>query len=213
VTANATATVTASWNGASTQGQVTVTPQPSPTSLTLDPTATVGTGGSSFGRVTMASPQPTDTIFQLTSSHPNIAQVPGGVMVPAGVTAGGFNVFMTQVTTQTVVTISASGGGVTKSATLTVNPDAPPPPPPQTATLKVTATGRGGERVTSSPAGISVAVGGTGSAPFSTGISITLTASNGRDAIWSGACSSGGNKTKSCTFTLSGNAAATANVQ
>jgi hypothetical protein len=34
-----------------------------------------------------------------------------------------------------------------------------------------------------------------------------------RDAIWSGACSSGGNKTQTCTFTLNGNATVTANVQ
>ena len=38
-------------------------------------------------------------------------------------------------------------------------------------------------------------------------------ASNGRDVIWSGAGSSGGNKVKTCTFTLSGAAAVTANVQ
>src|SRR5207302_2557207 len=75
VTANTSAVVTASWNGTSVQAPVTVTPQPAPASLTLDPTSTVGTGGSSFGRVTVASAQPTDTIFQLTSSHPAIAQV------------------------------------------------------------------------------------------------------------------------------------------
>jgi hypothetical protein len=314
VNANTTATVTASWNGVSTQAQVTLTPQPAPTSFTLNPTSTVGTGGSSFGRVTIASPRSTDTIFQLTSSQPTIAQVPGSVMVPAGVTAGGFNVFTTQVTTQTVVTISVSGGGVTLSATLTVTPDAaPPPPPPATlssfsvnptsvtggnpstgtvtlsspapaggtvvnlgsnqpgaasvptnvtvaagatsanftittfpsagttvqlsagignqflfaalsvnaaapppppsATLTVTATGRDGESISSTPAGINVAVGSTGSASFSTGTAITLSVSNGRDAIWSGACSSGGNRAKSCTFTLNGTASVTANVQ
>jgi hypothetical protein len=411
VSANTTATVTASWNGVSTSAQITLTPQPPPTSLTLDPTSTVGTGGSSFGRVTIASPQATDTTLQLSSSHPTIAQVPGSVTVPAGVTAGGFNVFTTQVTAQTVVTISVSGGGVTQSATLTVTPDAAPPPPPsptlssftvnptsvaggdpatgtvtlpsaapaggtvvslssnqpgaasvpasvtvaagatsanfaittfpsagttvqlsaglgnttlfaslgvnppppspalsavtvdptsvvggnsstgtvtlsaaapsggaavslsssnaaatvpasvavaagaatatftvgtasvsastpvtitgafggatrtatltvapspppaQTATLTVTATGRSGETVTSSPAGINVAVGRSGSASFATGTAITLSASNGRDVVWSGACSSGGNKTKTCTFTLNGTAAVTANVQ
>jgi hypothetical protein len=37
--------------------------------------------------------------------------------------------------------------------------------------------------------------------------------SNGRDAVWSGACSSNGSKTKSCRFTLAGNASVTANVQ
>ena len=321
VTANTSAIVTASWNGTSVQAPVTVTPQPAPASLTLSPTSTVGTGGSSFGRVTIASAQSTDTIFQLTSSHPTIAQVNNSVMVPAGVLAGGFNVFTTQVTTTTVVTISVTGGGVTKSATLTVTPDAAPPPPPAatlsafsvsptsvvggasatgtvtlasaapaggtavslgsnqpgaasvpasvtvaagatsanftittfpsagttvqlsatlgsttlfaalgvtqgsppppppppppsgTSTLTVTASGRGGERITSTPAGINVTVGSSGSASFSNGTSITLKDANGRDVIWSGACSSGGNETKSCTFTLNANASVTANVQ
>ena len=80
-------------------------------------------------------------------------------------------------------------------------------------TLTVTATGRTGERVVSSPSGINVPVGSTGSASFATGASITLSAANGRDVVWSGACSSGGNKTRSCTFTLNGDASVTANVQ
>jgi hypothetical protein len=86
-------------------------------------------------------------------------------------------------------------------------------PPGGTATLTVTATGRSGERITSAPAGINVTVGTAGSAPFTTGTSITLTVSNGREAIFTGACSSGGNKRKTCTFTLNGNASVTANVQ
>ena len=101
-------------------------------------------------------------------------------------------------------------GGVTRTATLTVTPV---PPPAQSATLTVTATGRSGERVTSSPAGINVAVGSSGSATFATGTQITLSASSDRDTVWSGACSSGGNKTKTCTFTLNGAATVTANVQ
>jgi hypothetical protein len=86
-------------------------------------------------------------------------------------------------------------------------------PQPQTATLTVTATGRSGERVMSTPAGIDVPVGSSGSASFTVGTAITLRATNERDVIWSGACSSGGNKTKTCTFTLTGNATVTANVQ
>jgi hypothetical protein len=107
------------------------------------------------------------------------------------------------------VTITAAQGGVTRTATLTVNPASQS----QGATLTVTATGRSGERITSSPAGISVNVGTTGSASFTTGTSITLTVSDGRDAIWSGACSSSGSKRRSCTFTINGNASVTANVQ
>jgi hypothetical protein len=99
------------------------------------------------------------------------------------------------------------------SSTRSFTPQSPPPPPGEAVTLTVTATGRSGERITSSPAGISVNVGTTGSASFNTGTSITLSVTNGRDAIWSGACSSGGNKTKTCTFTISGNASVTANVQ
>ena len=73
----------------------------------------------------------------------------------------------------------------------------------QSATLSVTATGRSGERVTSSPAGINVAVGSTGSATFTTGTSITLQRieRSGRGS-GPGACSSGGNKVKTCTFTI-----------
>jgi hypothetical protein len=90
---------------------------------------------------------------------------------------------------------------------MTVNPQ------PQTATLTVTATGRSGERVTSNPAGINVVVGSSGSATFATGTTVTLSATNSRDVVWSGACSSAGNKTKTCTFTLNANATVTANVQ
>jgi hypothetical protein len=96
---------------------------------------------------------------------------------------------------------------VTRTATLTVTP------PGQNATLTVTATGRGGERVTSSPAGVNVAVGSTGSAAFPVGTRVTLSATNQRDVIWSGACSSGGQKVKICAFTLNGPAGVTANVQ
>jgi hypothetical protein len=96
---------------------------------------------------------------------------------------------------------------VTRAATLTVTPQG------QAATLTVTAMGRSGERVVSNPAGISVSVGSTGSSSFTTGTSITLSVSNGRDALWSGACSSGGDKRRTCTFTVNSNAMVTANVQ
>jgi len=81
------------------------------------------------------------------------------------------------------------------------------------ASLTLTATGRSGERITSSPAGVNVAVGATGTASFPTGTAITLRSTNNRDVIWSGACSSNGNKTKSCTFSILLHASVTANVQ
>jgi hypothetical protein len=209
VNANTTATVTATWNGVSSQAQVTLTPQSAPASLTLSPASTSGSNGS-FATVAIDSPTSTDQTLQVTSSNPAAASVPHSVTIPSGSTRGGFNISTTPVTTQTFVTISVSGGGVTRTAVLTLDPT---PPPPQTARLTVTATGRSGERVSSSPSGINVAVGSTGSASFTLGTSVTLSITDGRDAIWSGACSSGGNKTKSCTFTLNGDASVNANVQ
>lgn len=51
------------------------------------------------------------------------------------------------------------------------------------------------------------------STAFYIGTSIMLSATHGRDVILSGVCSSGGNKSRTCTFTLNGNASVTANVQ
>jgi hypothetical protein len=133
VTANTTAIVTASYNGTASQAQVTLTPQQPPSSLTLSPTSTTGAGGSSFATVTIASPSSTDQVLQVSSSNPSIASVPNSVVIPAGSTTGGFNIFTTSVSAQTIVTISVSGGGVTKTANLTVNPSAPTPPATPTA--------------------------------------------------------------------------------
>ena len=108
---------------------------------------------------------------------------------------------------------NASGVFGPFSATRSFTPQTAPPPPSGTATLTVTATGRSGQRITSTPAGINVTVGSTGSAAFNSGTSITLSVTNGRDAIWSGACSSGGSKRTTCTFTITGNSSVTGNVQ
>jgi trimeric autotransporter adhesin len=108
---------------------------------------------------------------------------------------------------------NASGVFGSFSSVRTFTPQSSSPPPTGTATLSVTASGRSGERVTSSPVGINVPVGSAGSAVFNTGTSITLSVTNGRDAIWSGACSSGGSKRRTCTFTLNSNASVSVNVQ
>jgi hypothetical protein len=131
------------------------------------------------------------------------------VLIPAGSTTGGFFINTAPVSTQTLATISVSGGGITRSATLTLNPVVAP----TSMSLAVTAGGRSGERVISNPAGLSVATGSTGSAQFAPGTAVTLSISNGRDAIWSGACSSGGAKASTCKLTLNANSSVTANVQ
>jgi hypothetical protein len=213
VTASTSLTISGAFGGTTRSATLTVTPPPAPpppaslSTVAVSPASVTG-GASSQGTVTLTSPAPAGGFaVSLSSSNTAAATVPAGVSVAQGATSATFAIATSAVTASTPVTITASAGGVTRTATLTVNP------PPQTATLTVTATGRGGERVTSTPAGINVPVGSSGSASFTVGTAITLRATNERDVIWFGACSSGGNKTKTCTLTLSGNASVTANVQ
>ena len=175
--------------------------------LSVSPTTVVG-GTSAQGTLALTGAAPVGGFpVTLSSSSPATASVPGSVSVAQGATSASFTVTTSAVTASRPVTITASAGGTTRTATLTVTP------PGENATLTVTATGRGGERVTSSPAGINVAVGSTGSAAFPVGTRITLSATNQRDVIWSGACSSGGQKVRTCAFTIEGPASVTANVQ
>jgi hypothetical protein len=209
---NTSVTLTGTYNGTSRAGTLTVTPVAAPppaaslNTLALNPGSVTG-GGTSQGSVTLTSAAPAGGALVTLSDNSTAAAVPASVTVPAGATSASFTVTTTQVTATTAAAISAVLAGVTRTATLTVNP------PGTNATLTVSASGRSGERVTSNPAGISVSVGGSGSAAFPTGTAITLSVSNGRDAIWSGACSSGGNKTRTCTLTLNGNASVSASVQ
>ncbi|MBO1268635.1 FG-GAP repeat domain-containing protein [Arthrobacter cavernae] len=181
-------------------------PTPALSALSVSPSTVVG-GNGSQGTVTLTAAAPSGGFVVALSSSSTSATVPASVTVPAGATSAGFTVSTSPVTTSTAVTITSSAGGITRTATLTVTPQ------PVTATLTVTATGRSGESITSTPAGINVPVGSSGSASFAVGTTITLRATNNRDVVWSGTCSSGGNKTKTCTFTINGSATVTANVQ
>jgi uncharacterized delta-60 repeat protein len=175
-------------------------------SVSLSPASVVG-GNSVTGTVTLTGAAPSGGAVVSLSSNSGAATVPAGVTVPAGATSATFTITTNSVTSASSATITAQYAGLTRTATLTVNP------PGANATLSVTASGRSGHRITSNPTGIDVTVGSTQSAAFATNTSITLSVSNGRQAIWSGACSSGGNKTATCTFTLTANATVTANVQ
>lgn len=183
---------------------------PAPASLSsvsMSPASVTG-GTASTGTVLLTAAAPSGgAVVALATSQNAVVTGPSSVTVPAGATSAKFTATTSAVTASTAVTVSATYNSLTRSAVLTVNP------PGQTATLTVSATGRSGERVLSSPSGISVSVGTTGSATFKVGTSITLSVTNGRDAIWSGACSSSGSKMRTCTFTLNGNAAVTVNVQ
>ena len=208
VAANTLANISAGWNGTSVQSQLMLTPQGQPASIALSPASVTGTT-STFATVTMAAASATDQTLQISSNNPAASLTATSVPIPAGSTTGGFFINAAAVSTQTLATISVSGGGVTRSATLTLNPAVAP----TTMSLAVTAGGRGGESVLSNPAGLNVATGSTGSAQFAPGATVTLSITNGRDAIWSGACSSAGAKAKTCTLTLKANSSVTANVQ
>ncbi len=71
--------------------------------------------------LTAAAPL-TGTSVALSSSNTTVVQVPSFVTVPAGATSASFTMFTSSVTASTAVTISASFGGTTRTATLTVNP-------------------------------------------------------------------------------------------
>ena len=209
VGASTSVTLTGTYSGLSRTTTLTVTPVPPPASLNtlaLNPTSVTG-GSSSTGTVTLTSAAPSGGAVVALSSNAVAAAVPASVTVAAGATSATFTATTSAVTAATTATISAALAGVTRTAGLTVNP------PGTNVTLTVTASGRSGERLSSNPVGIDVAVGSTASASFASGTSITLSVSNGRDAIWSGACSSGGNKARTCTFTLAGSASVTGNVQ
>jgi hypothetical protein len=203
-------------HGASDTDEVVITvnaasapPLPTVQAVSASP-STLTAGASAQGTVSLNNPAPSGgATVTLSSSNTSAATVPSNVTVAAGSSSATFTIATGTVATPTTVTITAAYNGTSRNTALSVNPAAPA----GTATLTVSATGRSGERVTSNPAGISVSVGSTGSASFTTGTSITLSVSGGRDAVWSGACSSGGNKRRSCTFTLNGNATVSSNVK
>jgi hypothetical protein len=180
---------------------------PALATITLNPSSVVG-GAGSQGTATLNTVAPSGgAVVTLASNNAALAGVPASVTVAAGATSAAFAITTSAVTTSTSATISGAYGAATRTATLAVTA------PGQTLTVTVIATGRSGERITSTPAGINVSVGSTGSASFTGGSAITLTASGGRSAIWSGACSSGGSKTKTCQFSPTANASVSANIQ
>jgi len=80
-------------------------------------------------------------------------------------------------------------------------------------TLTLTVDGRAGQSVFSTPEGLNVPVGSTGSASFPRGTTVTLQVAGTRPAVWSGVCSTGKKKTPSCSFVLQNDSTETATVR
>ena len=175
-------------------------------SMSANPASVPG-GNGSMGRVALTAAAPAGGAIVALASNSSAASVPASVSVPAGASTANFSISTGVVAATTSVSITAAYAGATRSAALTVNPAA------AGVSLTVTATGRSGQRITTNPAGINVAVGASQTASFGSGSAVTLSVASGRSAIWSGACSSGGIKTKTCTFTINNSATVSGNVQ
>lgn len=118
----------ASYSGAIISAVLTVQPAsvtptvtgPVLSSLSLNP-STIRSGGTSQGTVTLSSPAPAGGMqISLSSSNTSVATVPTSVTVAAGAGSATFTVQSGRVWSTRNITISASAGGVTKTATLTV---------------------------------------------------------------------------------------------
>src|ERR1700756_4183823 len=123
VTSTTTSTITASANN-SVNAVLTVTAGSPPTiqSFTVSPT-TVPSGFGANGTITLSGPAPsTDATINLSSSNSAAASVPATATVPAGQTQGTFSITTGNVSSSTIVTLTATYSTSTKTATLTVNP-------------------------------------------------------------------------------------------
>ena len=97
-------------------------PAPALASLSVSPASVVG-GASATGTVTLSA-APAAALSVALSSASSAATVPASVSVSAGATSATFSVATAAVSAQTVTSLTASYGGVQKTATLTVNPPA-----------------------------------------------------------------------------------------
>jgi hypothetical protein len=97
-------------------------PSLSLSSLSVNPTS-VTAGNSSTGTVTLSGPAPSGGAqVTLSSSNTAAARVPSSVTVAAGATSTSFMVSTSTVSTSTQITISATFGGATQTASLALTP-------------------------------------------------------------------------------------------
>jgi len=116
------AAITASYSGTAKSANLTVNPV-APALVTLSPTSVVGGASTTANRITLNGPAPPGGAMVTLASGGPSAAVPPSVTVPAGATLSPyFTITTSSVTTQTVVSITATYNGVMKSANLTLNP-------------------------------------------------------------------------------------------
>jgi uncharacterized repeat protein (TIGR03803 family) len=118
VTSATPVSISASYGGTTAPASLTVNP-PALQGITLMPSAVKG-GISSTAKITLTGPAPAGGLLvAMTSSNTSAAAVTD-VTVPAGSSSANVAIATFKVNAATNVTITAMGGGVSKSATLTV---------------------------------------------------------------------------------------------
>ena len=92
-------------------------------SVSASPNPVVG-GSASTGTVTLSSAAPSGGALIALGSASGTVKVPASVSVSPGATLATFGITTSPVTTQTLVTLSGTYGGATRTTTFTVNPAA-----------------------------------------------------------------------------------------
>ena len=154
------------------------TASPSLSSVALNPASVVG-GNSSTGTVTLSGPALAGGAqVALSSSNTTAARVPASVAVATGAASATFTISTSAVAASTAVTISATYGGVSRTALLTVQLVPPPAPTLTSLTLNPTSVVGG---LQSSKGTVTL------SAPAPAGgAQVTLSSSNGAASVPSG---------------------------
>jgi uncharacterized protein (TIGR03437 family) len=122
VTSSTTVAITAAYSGVKKPVLLTLNPPglPAPANLALSPNIVKG-GSSSKGTVTLSAPAPSGGLpVDLQTDNPFTAQVPAVLIIPSGQNSATFTIGTVSVSTTQTVTITASVGGVSKTAPLTV---------------------------------------------------------------------------------------------
>ena len=124
VTSSTNVTITATSGGVTQTAILTVTPASTAVAVSkvsLSPSSVTG-GDNSTGTVTLTAKAPSGgTVVTLKTSNTSSSNVSSSVTVAAGATTATFTVKTASVFSDTTATISATAGGVTKTATLTIN--------------------------------------------------------------------------------------------
>ncbi|MDR3690946.1 MAG: hypothetical protein P4L46_16325 [Fimbriimonas sp.] len=122
VSTTTTATITASYGGASKTAKLTLSP-PLVELVSFSPTSVDG-GDKSTGTVTLNGMAPAQGLTVKLSASANFASVPSTLTFVGGATSATFTVKTVPVNTQQAVAISASVNGASQSANLTIDPPA-----------------------------------------------------------------------------------------